>query len=406
MYKKRNFLLVGLLFIACCFTVFTLSATHAAASRAKYTAADARTAAPTRSASLATRAAAGARGGTVDCYFTIYAKQDATKYELEVGEGFGAGTYEIAPSDIMSTETLNNGIKKYVVAFQLDTDDMPAGTPQRVRLVKPGGWLGGTPVSDAVKVAPKATSGADGRFEVTLKERIEKSYPVNFVDTTGAAIEAAPKSLELLTTDAAGKETPRMVKKASSGAAGATDYELSAPMEYDEKGDFLGSDIVLSQANANKTVTMNQAGTNVPYTLQKAELKQGSITVTLKKVQLTNKVFHVVLERSFEMLDFDADWKFDVTGASKQQLTKRVVAPFPKGDISFDLAANNVDEKAKLMLGALPKEYMYYSIVKQTFDENTNTLHVTLGKQVYTLISPMEEVTYMQFGEKHAKRGF
>ena len=405
MNKKRNLFLAGLLFVTCCFTVFTLSTAQAAAGRSAHAAASRSTRSAT---SLGARAAAGARGGTVECYFTIYAKQDATKYEIEVGEGWNAGSYKIASDDIVSTEALNNGIKKYVVAFGLDTDDMPIGTPQRVSLVKPGGFFGGTPVSDAVKAAPKATTGADARFEVTLKERIEKSYPVRFVDTTGAAVEGTPKALELLISDSAGNDVVRTVKKSASapGTPATPGYELSAPMEYNEKGDFLGSDIVLSQNNINKSVTMNQAGTNVPYTIHAAELKQGSITVTLKKVQLTNKVFHVVLERTFDMLDLDADWKFSVTGAVKQQLTHRITAPFSKGDISFDVTANNVDEKAQLRLGALPKEYMYYGISKQTFDEKTNTLRVTLSKKVYMLISPMEQVTYMQFGEKHAKHGF
>lgn len=340
--------------------------------------------------------AAGEDEDAAALYATIYTRANCTDLEIQEGTGWFADSYEIEDADVTSDKTLENGLRKCEIEFALEAADYPVGKEITFSVKK-----GFSQVGESVKV--KVAAGSDGTPEMrmTFKEKISKRYPVTMSDETGAAIPGSAESFELPLYNTVTQEIEKVtVIKDSAG------HGFLKAAAYDDNGKFAPSTLVPPSQVDLPTVTLQDGGQKKPYSVQKVLAKGDGFQLVLKPVKLVDKTYHVTIKRPLEVLAESDTWKFNIGGKADPQAEKQLSLPTASGDYSFDIKASGVPEGAKLSLPSLPKSYMYYGIAEQNFDSATNTLTVTLGKQVYILTSNIETVKYDSFATEHAKAGF
>ena len=340
--------------------------------------------------------AAGEDEDAAALYATIYTRANCTDLEIQEGTGWFADSYEIEDADVTSDKPLENGLRKCEIEFALEAADYPVGKEITFSVKK-----GFSQVGESVKV--KVAAGSDGTPEMrmTFKEKISKRYPVTMSDETGAAIPGSAESFELPLYNTVTQEIEKVtVIKDSAG------HGFLKAAAYDDNGKFAPSTLVPPSQVDLPTVTLQDGGQKKPYSVQKVLAKGDGFQLVLKPVKLVDKTYHVTIKRPLEVLEESDTWKFNIGGKPDPQAEKQLSLPTASGDYSFEIQASGVPEGAKLSLPSLPKSYMYYGIAEQNFDSATNTLTVTLGKQVYILTSNIETVKYDSFATEHAKAGF
>lgn len=339
--------------------------------------------------------AAGEDEDAAALYATIYTRANCTDLEIQEGTGWFADSYEIEDADVTSDKPLENGLRKCEIEFALEAADYPVGKEITFSVKK-----GFSQVGESVKV--KVAAGSDGTPEMrmTFKEKISKRYPVTMSDETGAAIPGSAESFELPLYNTVTQEIEKVtVIKDSAG------HGFLKAAAYDDNGRFAPSTLVPPSQVDLPTVTLQDGGQEKPYSVQKVLAKGDGFQLVLKPVKLVDKTYHVTIKRPLEVLEESDTWKFNIGGKPDPQAEKQLSLPTASGDYSFEIQASGVPEGAKLSLPSLPKSYMYYGIAGQEFDSATNTLTVTLGKQVYILTSNIDPVKYDSFATA-AKAGF
>ena len=339
--------------------------------------------------------AAGEDEDAAALYATIYTRANCTDLEIQEGTGWFADSYEIEDADVTSDKPLENGLRKCEIEFALEAADYPVGKEITFSVKK-----GFSQVGESVKV--KVAAGSDGTPEMrmTFKEKISKRYPVTMSDETGAAIPGSAESFELPLYNTVTQEIEKVtVIKDSAG------HGFLKAAAYDDNGKFAPSTLVPPSQVDLPTVTLQDGGQKKPYSVQKVLAKGDGFQLVLKPVKLVDKTYHVTIKRPLEVLEESDTWKFNIGGKPDPQAEKQLSLPTASGDYSFEIQASGVPEGAKLSLPSLPKSYMYYGIAGQEFDSATNTLTVTLGKQVYILTSNIDPVKYDSFATA-AKAGF
>ena len=339
--------------------------------------------------------AAGEDEDAAALYATIYTRANCTDLEIQEGTGWFADSYEIEDADVTSDKPLENGLRKCEIEFALEAADYPVGKEITFSVKK-----GFSQVGESVKV--KVAAGSDGTPEMrmTFKEKISKRYPVTMSDETGAAIPGSAESFELPLYNTVTQEIEKVtVIKDSAG------HGFLKAAAYDDNGKFAPSTLVPPSQVDLPTVTLQDGGQKKPYSVQKVLAKGDGFQLGLKPVKLVDKTYHVTIKRPLEVLEESDTWKFNIGGKPDPQAEKQLSLPTASGDYSFEIQASGVPEGAKLSLPSLPKSYMYYGIAGQEFDSATNTLTVTLGKQVYILTSNIDPVKYDSFATA-AKAGF
>lgn len=339
--------------------------------------------------------AAGEDEDAAALYATIYTRANCTDLEIQEGTGWFADSYEIEDADVTSDKPLENGLRKCEIEFALEAADYPVGKEITFSVKK-----GFSQVGESVKV--KVAAGSDGTPEMrmTFKEKISKRYPVTMSDETGAAIPGSAESFELPLYNTVTQEIEKVtVIKDSAG------HGFLKAAAYDDNGKFAPSTLVPPSQVDLPTVTLQDGGQKKPYSVQKVLAKGDGFQLVLKPVKLVDKTYHVTIKRPLEVLAESDTWKFNIGGKPDPQAEKQLSLPTASGDYSFEIQASGVPEGAKLSLPSLPKSYMYYGIAGQEFDSATNTLTVTLGKQVYILTSNIDPVKYDSFATA-AKAGF
>lgn len=340
--------------------------------------------------------AAGEDDDTAALYATIYTRANCTDLEIQEGTGWFPDHYEIEDADVTSDKTLENGLRKCEIEFALDAADYPVGKENTFSVKK-----GFSQIGESVKV--KVAAGSDGTPEMrmTFKEKISKRYPVTMSDETGAAITGSAESFELPLYNTMTQEIEKVTVTKDSSGHGFLKAEA-----YDDNGKFAPSSLVPATQAELPTIIMQGGGQKTPYSVQKVLAKDDGFELVLKQVKLVDQTYHVTIKRPLEVLAESDTWKFNIGGKADPQAEKQLSLPTASGDYSFDISASGVPEGAKLSLPSLPKSYMYYGIAEQKFDSATNTLTVTLGKQVYILASNIETVNFLSFATEHAKAGF
>lgn len=329
-------------------------------------------------------------------YATIYTRANCTDLEIQEGTGWFADSYEIEAADVTSDKTLENGLRKCEIEFGLEAADYPLGKEITFSVKK-----GFSQVGESVKVKVEAASDGTPQMRMTFKEKVSKRYPVTMSDETGAAIPGAAGSFKLpLYNTASQKNETVTVTKDSSG------HGFLKTAAYDDNGKFAPNSLVPATQVDLPTVTLQDGGQKTPYSVQKVLAMGEGFQLVLKPLKLVDKTYHVTIKRPLEVLGESDTWKFNIGGKSDPQAEKQLSLPTASGDYSFDIQATGVPEGAKLSLPSLPQAYMYYGIAGQKFDPATNTLTVTLGKQVYILASNIESVKYDSFATAYAKPGF
>lgn len=340
--------------------------------------------------------AAGEDDDTAALYATIYTRANCTDLEIQEGTGWFPDHYEIEDADVTSDKTLENGLRKCEIEFALDAADYPVGKENTFSVKK-----GFSQIGEAVKVKVEAASDGTPQMRMTFKEKISKRYPVMMSDETGAAITGSAESFELPLYNTMTQEIEKVTVTKDSSGHGFLKAEA-----YDDNGKFAPSSLVPATQAELPTIIMQGGGQKTPYSVQKVLAKDDGFELVLKQVKLVDQTYHVTIKRPLEVLAESDTWKFNIGGKADPQAEKQLSLPTASGDYSFDISASGVPEGAKLSLPSLPKSYMYYGIAEQKFDSATNTLTVTLGKQVYILASNIETVNFLSFATEHAKAGF
>ena len=340
--------------------------------------------------------AAGEDDDTAALYATIYTRANCTDLEIQEGTGWFPDYYEIEDADVTSDKTLENGLRKCEIEFVLDAADYPVGKENTFSVKK-----GFSQIGEAVKVKVEAASDGTPQMRMTFKEKISKRYPVMMSDETGAAITGSAESFELPLYNTMTQEIEKVTVTKDSSGHGFLKAEA-----YDDNGKFAPSALVPATQAELPTIIMQGGGQKTPYSVQKVLAKDDGFELVLKQVKLVDQTYHVTIKRPLEVLAESDTWKFNIGGKADPQAEKQLSLPTASGDYSFDISASGVPEGAKLSLPSLPKSYMYYGIAEQKFDSATNTLTVTLGKQVYILASNIETVNFLSFATEHAKAGF
>ena len=340
--------------------------------------------------------AAGEDDDTAALYATIYTRANCTDLEIQEGTGWFPDHYEIEDADVTSDKTLENGLRKCEIEFALDAADYPVGKENTFSVKK-----GFSQIGEAVKVKVEAASDGTPQMRMTFKEKISKRYPVMMSDETGAAITGSAESFELPLYNTMTQEIEKVTVTKDSSGHGFLKTEA-----YDDNGKFAPSSLVPATQAELPTIIMQGGGQKTPYSVQKVLAKDDGFELVLKQVKLVDQTYHVTIKRPLEVLAESDTWKFNIGGKADPQAEKQLSLPTASGDYSFDISASGVPEGAKLSLPSLPKSYMYYGIAEQKFDSATNTLTVTLGKQVYILASNIETVNFLSFATEHAKAGF
>ncbi len=337
---------------------------------------------------------------SVALYATIYTRAKCTDLEIQEGTGWFADSYEIDSDDVTSDKPLENGLRKCEIEFapEVEAKDYPIGKQITFSVNDNKGFSRfGEPVKVKVEAGPDGTP----EMRMTFKEKISKRYPVTMNDETGAAITGSAESFELpLYNQVSQKNETVTVKKDSAGNG------FLKEVPYDDTGKFAPSSLVPATQAELPNVTLTDGGEKNRYSVQKVLVQGEGFQLVLKPLKLVDKTYHVTIKRPLEVLAESDTWKFNIGGKTDPQAEKQLSLPTASGDYSFDIKANGVPEGAKLSLPSLPKSYMYYGIAEQKFDSATNTLTVTLGKQVYILASNIKRVNYNSFALEHAKAGF
>ncbi|WIK89344.1 isopeptide-forming domain-containing fimbrial protein [Varibaculum cambriense] len=333
---------------------------------------------------------------TAALYATIYTRAKCTDLEIQEGTGWFADSYEIEAADVTSDKTLENGLRKCEIEFALEAADYPVGKEITFSVKK-----GFSQIGEPVKV--KVAAGSDGTPEMrmTFKEKISARYDITMVDEAGKSLPGTAESFEIPLYNSVSQENETVtVRKDSAG------HGFLKEATYADNGKFAPSSLVPATQADLPNVTLKNGGKKNPYSVQKVLAKAGGFQLVLKQVKLVDQTYHVTIKRPLEVLEESDTWKFNIGGKADPQAEKQLSLPTASGDYSFDIQATGVPEGAKLSLPSLPQKYMYYGIAGQEFDSATNTLTVTLGKQVYILASNIESVKYDSFATAYAKDGF
>ena len=333
---------------------------------------------------------------TAALYATIYTRAKCTDLEIQEGTGWFADSYEIEAADVTSDKTLENGLRKCEIEFALEAAEYPIGKEITFSVKK-----GFSQVGESVKV--KVAAGSDGtpEMQMTFKEKISARYDITMVDEAEKPLSGTAESFELpLYNTVSQKNETVTVTKDSAG------HGFLKEATYDDNGKFAPSSLVPATQAELPNVTLKNGGKKPPYSVQKVLAQGEGFQLVLKPVKLVDQTYHVTIKRPLEVLAESDTWKFNIGGKADPQAEKQLSLPTASGDYSFDIQATGVPEGAKLSLPSLPKAYMYYGIAGQKFDPATNTLTVTLGKQVYILASNIESVKYDSFATAYAKPGF
>lgn len=333
---------------------------------------------------------------TAALYATIYTRAKCTDLEIQEGTGWFADSYEIEAADVTSDKTLENGLRKCEIEFGLEAADYPLGKEITFSVKK-----GFSQIGEAQKVKVAARSDGTPEMRMTFKEKISARYDITMVDEAGKSLPGTAESFELpLYNSVSQKNETVTVRKDSAG------HGFLKALAYDDSGKFAPSSLVPATQAELPNVTLKNGGKKNPYSVQKVLAMGEGFQLVLKPLKLVDKTYHVTIKRPLEVLGESDTWKFNIGGKPDPQAEKQLTLPTASGDYSFDIQATGVPEGAKLSLPSLPKAYMYYGIAGQKFDPATNTLTVTLGKQVYILASNIESVKYDSFATAYAKPGF
>ncbi len=341
---------------------------------------------------------ARAQGDTLHFLATVYSREAPTSLEVQLGSGWFADVYEVDASDVTTSTQLANGLNRYEIEFGLDPD-YSEGQTVPIKLLRAGGWFG-TTISETVNVPVKKNSSGELSLSVVLKEKIKQRFNVSFEDVSGAAITGSPSMFNLPLTEGS-TGFSYQVKTDQSG----TYFERDA--DYDENGQFISAAPTVDEAATYPNVTFGSGSSSKLYAIESVTPDGNSgFKVGVREVKLETIKYKVVIDRPFDVLGYNVNWQFELNGEKSTKTNPKLNIPAGRGEFSTEITAVDVPEGARLSLGALPDEYMYYSIADQNFDPATNTLHVTLGKKVYFTASDIKELTYIDFGVKHARSGF
>ncbi|ETJ98203.1 isopeptide-forming domain-containing fimbrial protein [Propionimicrobium lymphophilum] len=341
---------------------------------------------------------ARAQGDTLHFHATVYSREAPTSLKVQLGSGWFGDVYEVDASDVTTSTQLANGLNRYEIEFGLDPE-YSEGETVPIKLLKPGGWLG-TTLSETVNVPVKKNASGELSLSVVLKEKIKQRFNVSFEDVSGAAITGSPSMFNLPLTEGS-TGFSYQVKTDQSG----TYFERDA--DYDENGQFISAAPTVDQAATYPNVTFGSGSSSKLYAIESVAPDGNSgFKVGVREVKLETIKYKVAIDRPFDVLGYNVNWQFNLNGEKSTKTNPKLNIPAGSGEFSTEITAVDVPEGARLSLGALPDEYMYYSVADQNFDPATNTLHVTLGKKVYFTASDIKELNYNDFGVEHARSGF
>lgn len=287
--------------------------------------------------------------------------------------GWGAKQYTFTQQNLVSSTTLENGLTRYDVVYQVDkiaTAKHRAGEKVSYRLENDEYQFGDFQELTINKDNKKGVYYADFVF----KDSLYTSEPLSLVDEHNASI-VLKKDIKNFPITLNGAEDTATI----SATEDKRGNEIGVDVEPNDDGTITAS-IEPSQKAVGTTVTINGA----KYTVQSVEKKDTGFIVHVKKIETVTKDVTFTIKRPYALAAMSGTlWKIS-TGCETK--TVKIDVPEGRDDISFTQRITYVkgNPTINLALQKFPGGAMPWAggtdIIDQAFDEARGAYTATLAR--------------------------
>lgn len=335
-----------------------------------------------------------AENATFEVEATIFTKAETTNLRIQKGSGWFADVYEIEESDIKSVEALADGIKKYIVAFDVECEDGDYREGQNIRFSLIG------VKSDAIKATVARNESGNLGVKLIFKEKnlLTKQHKVNLASDNGSTIQTDATQFSF-TIKVNGVDTAVYATKQNN-----VEFIFRESIDIDDNGNPVTNNLGGGNELVGQIINLGGNGASSEYKIVKASRTENDYNLTLRKIELENRKVKVVLDTEMG-LAVGPDFKFECAG----KVIDKTVNPTEKyGPHEFDVLLENIPKGEGVKLSKLPDSMEYfYKIVDQQYDKDKDELRVKLGRNIAIIISDAKDgVKYDNFAIAHHESGF